>query len=170
MRLHRLLYIGQKSVRGVYPHQEIDILRSADKHNQSLGCSGVLWSSDGQFVGLLEGPKESLELLSSVVFTDPRHRVNWSAYKAIEIRQVSLGLPLGLLHSSETSRWFLDKIGASRTENVDLQNVERLLLAATAMKYPSMMLQDRVLPDQSGDGLVPASVYSARKRASAAVA
>lgn len=50
-----------------------DILTESRENNAESGVTGVLLYRDGQFVQVLEGPRDSVQSLVATITADPRH-------------------------------------------------------------------------------------------------
>ncbi|MFW2589113.1 BLUF domain-containing protein [Sagittula sp. SSi028] len=53
-----------------------DIMKTSTERNASLGVTGCLLATDGQFLQLLEGPQPAIEELMRSIRADPRHMID----------------------------------------------------------------------------------------------
>lgn len=73
MPMIRLKYVSRMS-RPLTDVQVKEMTRKAAQKNADLGITGVLFTSGGLFVQVLEGPQEAVESLFASIEADPRHR------------------------------------------------------------------------------------------------
>ncbi|MEM8773595.1 MAG: BLUF domain-containing protein [Pseudomonadota bacterium] len=71
MRLSQLIYYSKR--KSYDPRVLEDILRSSRRNNEKLGITGALLVQDKYFFQLLEGPRDTLSELLSVIMKDERH-------------------------------------------------------------------------------------------------
>lgn len=89
-RLRRLMF---HSTARLAPGQSFkslidEIGRDSATQNRQLGLSGVLYSSHGRFLQVLEGPKEALRQVFGAISCDPRH----ANVTVVEDRDVAIRL------------------------------------------------------------------------------
>ncbi len=69
---YQLVYVS--SANWLYSAEELeDILNVAWSKNKRLGITGMLLYKEGNIIQALEGPKQAVEELMSVIARDPRH-------------------------------------------------------------------------------------------------
>ena len=112
----------------------LDIIRSSERRNARLGCSGVLVYSSNLYAQMIEGPSGSVNHLSQRIKIDPRHVIGALDLVSIKSLSISTQLPMGYVDAAELRRAGLDV--PKRSLPVD--NAKQAWLAyAVAMKYPS---------------------------------
>jgi len=71
--MYMIVYVS--SAVGLFSDHELEeLLQKARANNRSLDITGMLLYKDGNFMQLLEGPKEAVESLVEKIKCDPRHR------------------------------------------------------------------------------------------------
>jgi hypothetical protein len=71
--MHLLVYVS--SAVGLFSDEElVELLKKARTNNRSLDITGMLLYKDGNFMQLLEGPKEAVQSLVDKIKLDRRHR------------------------------------------------------------------------------------------------
>ena len=71
--LVRLLYVS-RSVHPETPEQTESILASSREHNLSNGITGVLCYGGGIYLQAIEGGRNQVNALFSIIVKDPRHK------------------------------------------------------------------------------------------------
>jgi len=67
-----LIYVS--SATRLFSDEElVDLLEKARRNNESLGITGMLLYKDGNFMQMLEGPRENVLALMEKIKNDPRH-------------------------------------------------------------------------------------------------
>ncbi len=72
MTFHQLIYVSD--LVGDDEGQLAPILESAVRHNTEDGITGMLLYSGGNFLQVLEGPKDAVDATYERICQDPRHR------------------------------------------------------------------------------------------------
>lgn len=70
--IRRVIYVS-KAVRPMGERDLTALLEQARKKNAQLGITGMLLYRDGDFLQVLEGPKDGVLLLYSRIIRDQRH-------------------------------------------------------------------------------------------------
>jgi len=71
--MYLLVYVSSAS--NLFSDEElVDLLKKARENNHRLDVTGMLLYKDGNFMQLLEGPKETVLALVAKIKLDPRHR------------------------------------------------------------------------------------------------
>ncbi|WP_333809605.1 BLUF domain-containing protein [Flavobacterium sp.] len=71
--MHRIIYLS--SGIKIFSDEEInDLLKVSRNNNQKNGITGLLLYSDGNFMQILEGEKEAVEITYKKIVNDNRHR------------------------------------------------------------------------------------------------
>jgi hypothetical protein len=71
--MYTVIYVS--SAVELFPEGELEkLLEKARLNNHSLGVTGMLLYKDGNFMQMLEGPKEAVLGLLVKIEADPRHR------------------------------------------------------------------------------------------------
>lgn len=69
------LLVYASSATNLFSEEELNqLLEKARKNNHILDITGMLLYKDGNFMQLLEGPKEAVQSLVAKIKLDPRHR------------------------------------------------------------------------------------------------
>lgn len=71
-KIYKLIYLSSET-DSFNEHELIHILEGSIKRNEKRGITGVLLYSGGNFIQLLEGPKEEVESLFQEICADKRH-------------------------------------------------------------------------------------------------
>ena len=131
--MHRLIYASLPSTP---PHAEIlDIVRSSERNNTRLGCSGVLYFSSSEYVQLIEGPEDGVASLMERIRADGRHTLRWDRVEAIAGPRLAPTLPMGFLAPVELAG--APAAALRRPHPCPEEGLAEHLLAAAAVKYPS---------------------------------
>jgi hypothetical protein len=69
----RLKYVSRMA-QGLSEEEINQLSEDAARNNATLDITGVLFTSGGLFVQVLEGPEEDVEELYETIASDPRHR------------------------------------------------------------------------------------------------
>ena len=132
--MFRLLY---RSIPSVTPSAVLlDIVRSAEHRNASLGASGILAYGPSAFAQVIEGPVAAVRGLASLIASDVRHRILWSHVCPVGCRAVSPDLPMGYAAVNELRH---PLTGTDVDSDMARMHVLRVLLDAVADKYPSAL-------------------------------
>jgi hypothetical protein len=73
MSIHQLMYVSG-ATRSVTDTDIRAILDSSRRRNAALGITGLLLYGEGAFIQVLEGEREKVLTLTTIIRTDPRHR------------------------------------------------------------------------------------------------
>ncbi len=128
------------------PEVELErILAGARKKNLELGITGVLLFHNGEFVQLLEGPREAvLHVYHDIIVRDRRHRgltIGWEgAIEQRRFRDWSMGYrPLAELDRTQTPGLveFLQNGVLGLDFSRELASGPRLLLSIYAQFHPA---------------------------------
>jgi hypothetical protein len=131
--MHRLIYASLPSTP---PHTEIlDIVRSSERTNSRLGCSGVLFFSSSEYVQLIEGPEAGVASLMDLIRADGRHTILWERGETIPRQRLAPTLPMGFLAPGELAGASAAALRRAHPRPSD--GLADHLLAAAAVKYPS---------------------------------
>jgi hypothetical protein len=68
-----MVYVSSAS-RDIPPEELVEILRRSRENNERLAVTGMLLYYDGNFMQILEGPRETVTRLMSSIERDGRHR------------------------------------------------------------------------------------------------
>ncbi len=71
-KIYKLIYLSSEA-EAFNEHELLDILEKSIKQNEASHITGLLLYSGGNFIQLLEGPKESVEALFTKICRDRRH-------------------------------------------------------------------------------------------------
>ncbi len=71
-KIYKLIYLSSET-ESFNEHELLTILEESINNNKRRGVTGVLLYSGGNFIQLLEGPREEVESLFQVVKKDKRH-------------------------------------------------------------------------------------------------
>lgn len=71
-KIFKLIYLSSET-ESFNEHELLTILEKSIKNNKNRGITGVLLYSGGNFIQLLEGPKDEVEALFKVISADKRH-------------------------------------------------------------------------------------------------
>jgi len=112
--LVRLMYASR--VAPAVDQQELgSILRQSRANNPALGITGVLCTSEGIFLQVLEGGRSAVNRLYNRIAADPRHtEVELLAYDEIEERRFA-GWAMGQVSVSRLNPALLLKYSATAT-------------------------------------------------------
>jgi hypothetical protein len=71
--LLQLVYVSS-ATKLLTEEEMAELLRAAREKNARLGITGLLLYNDGNFIQVLEGPKEAVLKLYETINADPRHK------------------------------------------------------------------------------------------------
>lgn len=82
------LIYGSTASKPMSDEELVDLLKKSHEKNKRLEITGMLLYDDGNFVQVVEGPKEAVESLYQSIQHDPRHQnVMLFVKRDIEARQ-----------------------------------------------------------------------------------
>ena len=74
MGLGHIIYLSESTLRGRVDDELAEISATANSHNAKVGVTGLLLYNAGQFLQVLEGQQQVLEMLLQKIERDPRHK------------------------------------------------------------------------------------------------
>jgi len=90
----------QSSALGDLESHLLDIVRVADRRNQSLNVSGVLAYDASGYYQLLEGPLDGIAELRWSILRDRRHKVHTQKLEPRRHRSTPVCLPMAFIQTS----------------------------------------------------------------------
>jgi hypothetical protein len=94
--LYELIYNSITTDKSIDYKQLQQILNSSRKRNVELGITGVLLYHGGEFVQLLEGPREAvLHVFHDIIFHDTRHTALTIGWEGAITRRRFIGWSMG---------------------------------------------------------------------------
>jgi hypothetical protein len=73
MRLGHIIYLSESTLRGPVDNDLAEIHATANYLNAKVGVTGLLLYNAGQFLQILEGQQQVLEMVFQKIERDPRH-------------------------------------------------------------------------------------------------
>ncbi|MEC9434399.1 MAG: BLUF domain-containing protein [Pseudomonadota bacterium] len=121
-----------------------DLLRSAERRNRELGCSGALFWGYQSYVQVLEGPEDGLRVLGAAILSDRRHAPLCWSYMTAPDRALAPTLPLGLVDTTEAAGMGLAlevrRMAEAPADDRLLEAAADLVLHMACRKYPAATL------------------------------
>jgi Sensors of blue-light using FAD len=129
--MYLLVYVS--SAASLFSEEELmDLLKKAREKNRTLDITGMLLYKDGNFMQLLEGPKDAVLALVAKIKLDPRHRGFIALLQEERIEREFSGWEMGFQKLDD--RTSLEIPGYSHFFDLPLSSEEFLQSPSKALK------------------------------------
>lgn len=125
---YALIYLSQLT-NPLDKEDVIEIATKSSSKNKKIGITGFLTCRGGKFVQYLEGEKEPLDRLMSIIADDCRHTVQHTIYLSTPISHFS-EWSMRYISSDDLTRLTMDDSLISTIEHLASENYEQKLVEA----------------------------------------
>lgn len=115
--MHLIIYSSKLSPKVLHVDEMMtDVISKAKINNLKLEVSGLLFYHQGQFLQMIEGSKENLESLMSIIETDERH---FDIHRIVDEKVTQRGF----------QEWNMDSFNLSDNETIETSELEAIISA-----------------------------------------